>query len=158
MHLTCESSSPGPWPVDGREDDSQAAIRIKKRYSITLPNRPRLFACLDPDYLFAQLPVGQGTCTRAHSLSCGRFFATPRTVACRAPVSVGLSREEYWSGLPLPPPGELLNPGTEPSSPALAGRFLSTPSVQPTEGLGAFHKGWSLEPEEATFMQKNQRN
>ena len=71
---------------------------------------------------------------------------------------MALSREEYWSRLPFPPPGELLNPGPEPTSPALAGRFLSPPSVEPSVGPGAFHKGWSLEPEEATFMQKNQRN
>ena len=158
MHLLCESSSPGTWPVDGREDDSQAAIRIKTWYSITHPNRPRLFACLDPDYLFAQLCVGHGACTWAQSLSCGRFFAYPWTVACQAPLSMALSREEYWSGLPFPPPGELLNPGTDPTSSALAGRFLSVPPVEPSVGPGAFHKGWSLEPEEATFMQKNQRN
>ena len=39
------------------------------------------------------------------------------TVACQAPVSMGFSRKEYWSGLPLPPPGDLLDPGIEPMSP-----------------------------------------
>ena len=38
------------------------------------------------------------------------------TVACQAPVSMGFSRKEYWSGLPLPPPGDLLDPGIEPMS------------------------------------------
>ena len=41
------------------------------------------------------------------------------TVAHQAPLSMGFSRQEYWSGLPLPPPGDIPNPGTEPRSPAL---------------------------------------
>ena len=47
----------------------------------------------------------------------------------QAPLSVGFSRHEYWSGLPYPPPFDLLNPGIEPASlmsPALAGRFFTT--------------------------------
>ena len=50
------------------------------------------------------------------------FFVTPRTVARRAPLSVGFSRQEYWSGLPYPVSGDLLNPGIQPvssASPAL---------------------------------------
>ena len=50
------------------------------------------------------------------------------TVACQAPLPTGFSRQEYWSGLPCPPPGDLPNPGTEPESlmsPALADRFLT---------------------------------
>ena len=46
--------------------------------------------------------------------------------ACQAPLSTGFPREEYWSGLPFPPPGDLPNPGTESMSPALAGRFFTT--------------------------------
>ena len=53
------------------------------------------------------------------SLSCARLFATPRTVARQAPLSMGFSRQEYWSGLPFPSPGDLPNPGIEPGSPAL---------------------------------------
>ena len=44
--------------------------------------------------------------------------ATPRTVACQAPLSMGFSREEYWSGLPFPSLGDLPNPESEPGSPA----------------------------------------
>ena len=54
---------------------------------------------------------------------------TPWTVACKAPLSMGFSRQEYWRGLPCPPPGDLPNPGIEPvslTSPALAGRFFTT--------------------------------
>ena len=45
--------------------------------------------------------------------------ATPGTAAHQAPLSMGFSRQEYWSGLPCPPPGDLPNPGTEARSPAL---------------------------------------
>ena len=50
------------------------------------------------------------------------FFVTPWAVCHQAPLSMGLSRQEYWSGLPFSPPGDLPNPGIEPLSPALAGR------------------------------------
>ena len=53
------------------------------------------------------------------SLSCVRLFATPETVAYYAPPSMGFSRQEYWSGVPLPSPGDLPDPGIEPGSPAL---------------------------------------
>ena len=58
-----------------------------------------------------------------------QLFMTPWTVACQAPLSMGFSKQEYWSGLPCPPPGDLPNPGTEPESlmsPALAGGFFTT--------------------------------
>ena len=47
------------------------------------------------------------------------FFVTPWTVACHAPLCMGFSRQEYWSGLPFPSPGDLPDPGMEPRSPAL---------------------------------------
>ena len=53
--------------------------------------------------------------------------ATPWTVACQAPLFMGLSQQEYWSGLSFPSPGDLPNLGIEPASPvapALAGRFF----------------------------------
>ena len=51
------------------------------------------------------------------SLSRVQLFATPWTVAYQAPPSLGFFRQEYWSGLPFPSPGELSNPGIEPGSP-----------------------------------------
>ena len=48
-----------------------------------------------------------------------RLFVTPWTVAYEAPPSVGFSRQEYWSELPFPSPGDLPNPGIEPLSPTL---------------------------------------
>ena len=52
-------------------------------------------------------------------LSCLQLFVTPWTVAQQVPISMGFSKQEYWSGLPRPPLGNLLNPGIEPRSPAL---------------------------------------
>ena len=52
-------------------------------------------------------------------LLCRRqLFAMLWTVACQDPLSTGLSQQEYWSGLPVPTPGHLLDPGIEPASPA----------------------------------------
>ena len=53
-------------------------------------------------------------------------FTTPWTAACQAPLSVEFSRQEYWSGLPFPSPGDLPQPGMEPGSSALAGGFFTT--------------------------------
>ena len=50
-------------------------------------------------------------------LSCVRLFATRWTVANQVPLCMGFSRQEYWSGLPFPSPGDLPNPGIEPRSP-----------------------------------------
>ena len=63
------------------------------------------------------------------SLSHVRLFATPWTVACQAPPFMGLSRQEYWSGLPFPSPGDLPDPGIEPGAPALEADTL--PSEPP---------------------------
>ena len=51
---------------------------------------------------------------------------TPWTVACQFLQPMGFSRQEYWSGLPFPSPGDLPDPGEKPASPALAGGFLTT--------------------------------
>ena len=59
-------------------------------------------------------------------LSHAQLFATPWTVALQAPLSMGFPRQEYWSGLPFLPTEGLLDPGIEPVSPALAGRFFFT--------------------------------
>ena len=53
-------------------------------------------------------------------------FVTPRTVAHQTLLSMGFPRQEYWSGLPFPPPGNLLDPGIRPASPALEGGLFTT--------------------------------
>ena len=59
-------------------------------------------------------------------LSCVQLFAIPWTVAYQAPPSMGFSRQEYWSGLPFPSPGDLPDPGIEPGSPALQADVLTS--------------------------------
>ena len=69
-----------------------------------------------------------GVVAAVQSLSFVWLFATLSTVACQFPLSTGFFRQEYWSGLPCPPPGDLPNPGIQPmslTSPALAGRFFT---------------------------------
>ena len=67
------------------------------------------------------------------------LFGTPWTVACQPPLSMEVFRQEYKSGLPFPPPGDLPNPWIEPAAPvslALVGRFFTTvPSEKPIKNL-----------------------
>ena len=82
-------------------------------------------------------PKHHGYSTQSHSallshetsLIAPRFFATPQTVARQAPGSMGFSRQEYWGGVPCPPPGDCPNPGMEPASPGfptMTGMFFTT--------------------------------
>ena len=79
---------------------------ILKSGDVTLPTKVRIVKAM-------VFPV------KVKSLSRVRLFVTPWTVAYQAPLSIGFSRQEYWSGLPLPSPGGLPDPGIEPRSPAL---------------------------------------
>ena len=68
------------------------------------------------------------------SQSCPTLCGPMDTIARQAPLSTGFSRQQYWSELPWPPPGDLRNPGIEPASlmsPTLAGRFFSTSATTP---------------------------
>ena len=74
-------------------------------------------------------------------------LATPWSVACRAPPSLGFSRQEYWSGLPFPSPGDLPEPRIEPRSPALQADSLPTELEHRNLGCmaeckGVVEKGW----------------
>ena len=65
---------------------------------------------------------------KVKSLSRVRLFATPWTVAYQASPSMGFFRQEYWTGLPFPSPGDLPDPGIEPGSPVLeADALISEP-------------------------------
>ena len=76
----------------------------------------------------------------AQLLSCDQLFATPWIVAHWAPLSMGFSRQEFWSGFPFLPPGDLPNPGIKPSSPSLAGIFFTTePPGKPHKVLQKEH-------------------
>ena len=81
-----------------------------------------------------------------------RLFATLWAVARQAPLSMGFSRQQYWSGLPFLPPGELPDPRIEPTSPALAGRFFTgEPPGEPRRGSE------SLQPHGFVFWRRKLR-
>ena len=66
-----------------------------------------------------------------------QLFVTLWIVACRAPLSMGILQQAYWSGLPFPSPGDLPDPGMEPASPtppALAGVFFTTNATWEDKG------------------------
>ena len=89
-------------------------IRKTNKMDNTIISVMRGYLCLLPFTLCAQL------------LSRVWLFATPWTVAQQAPLSTGFSRQEYWSGLPCPPPGDLPVPGIEPRYPRIAGGFFTS--------------------------------
>ena len=82
------------------------------------------------------------------SLSCVWLFATPWTVAYQAPLSMEFSRQEYWSGLPCPSSGDLLNPGSKPRSPALWAEALPS---EPPVYIGKCLCTWSFSPKSSNF-------
>ena len=114
--------------------------QTKKRYKWTyLQNRNRL---TDIENKRAYVDtVGETNCkigieTGRSVVSCVRLLVTLWTVAHQAPLSMGISRQEYWSELPSPTPGDLPDPGIEHESlvsPVLAGGFFTT------EPPGKFH-------------------
>ena len=93
---------------------------------------------------------------KVESLSRVRLFAAPWTVAHQAPPSMEFSRQEYWSGLPFPSPGDLPDPGIEPRSRALQadalpseppGKVENTPTTKtfcPKINSTEIGKSWSL--------------
>ena len=105
--------SPGDLPVPGIEPGSPA---LEADALTSEPPGKPIFVCT---YVFSSV----------QSLSRVRLFVTPWTVAHQAPPSMEFSRQEYWSGLPFPSPGDLPYPGIEPGSPALeADALTSEPS------------------------------
>ena len=73
---------------------------------------------------------------KVNLLSRVQLFVTLWTVAHQAALSMGFSRQKYWSGLPLPSPGDLPDPGVEPGSPALQADALSSePPGKPRRGV-----------------------
>ena len=104
-------------------------------YEFSFPNsvlyHKRDFLSILPNFLWTLDEFGgDKTCKRVcvcvKLLSHVQLFATPWTVARQAPLSMGFSRQEYWSGLPWPSPGDLPNPGIKPGSPALQADALSS--------------------------------
>ena len=114
----------GGWKQEGKQ-----GIVLPSRTSRTPSSLCAPVGARNPRAAAYQLSL----CTvSAQSLTCVQLFSIPWTVALQAPLSMGFPRKEYWSGLPFPSPGDLPNPGIEPASPALAGRFCTTePSGKP---------------------------
>ena len=83
---------------------------------------------------------------KVKSLSHVWLFVTPWTVAYQTPLSMGFSRQEYWSGLPFSSPGDLPQAGIKPPSPALEGGFLTTEPPRKSLSLLFFVKleEWAL--------------
>ena len=105
---------------------------ILKRRDITLPTKVHLVKAM----VFPVVMYGCESWTvkkvKVKSLSRVRLFVTPWTIAHQAPPSLGFSRQEYWSGLPFPSPGDLPDPGIKPRSPALqADTLTSEPPGKP---------------------------
>ena len=73
-----------------------------------------------------------------------QLFVTPWAVAHQAFLSMGFPRQEYWSRLPFPPPGDLSDPGTEPVSAAVAGRFFHMPPGKLLKNKKALQKQINL--------------
>ena len=88
--------------------------------------------------------ISRSICSRVLShFSRVRLYAILWTVDHQAPLSVGFSRKEHWSGLPCPPPGDLPDPEIEPASlmsPALAGGFFTTKSREKPQVLPCYCK------------------
>ena len=91
----------------------------------------------------------------AQSLSRVRLFATPWTVACQVPLSMGLPRQEYWSGLPFPSPGDLPDPGTELVSLALQVDSLPLSRLKSQSVYGEMYKNINSETESCEIMSDN---
>ena len=105
-----------PWSLHQRPEQFHSATNLQFPLSLRNPSKldRQLCARLPSHFNYVQL------------------FVTLWTVAHQASPSMGFSRQEYWSGLPCPPPGDLPNPGIEPASlgsPALAGGFFTTSST-----------------------------
>ena len=101
---------PGGSPLPPLPSDPHSPLLSSISLSVL-----RVFEHL-PGCPFCSVPTEK---RKVKSLSRVQVFVTPWTIAHQALLSMGFSRQEYWSGLPFPSPGDLPNPGIEPGSPAL---------------------------------------
>ena len=105
--LESESQELKGRPAGGTERGREAQ-KLRVRNSQTRLSANVILITTTRDKVL-QLPASM----HAQSLSCVRHFATLWTVACQASLSMGFSRQEYWSGFSRPPPGDLSDPGIE---------------------------------------------
>jgi len=116
------------WPFPPRQSRRRQSTEKENetgsRKSHRDENRTSRTACTPSSSLLwhlaiSEVPWADSIVKWVKLLSRVWLFTTPWTIACQAPSSAGFSRQEYWSGLPLPSPGDLPDPGIEPRSPAL---------------------------------------
>ena len=130
------------------EDRSLTSININQQRGLItmtyLPNTSTAFPLAHPQHIKTFLPFVSAEVSsislpylknekKESEVTQSCLTVTPWTVAYQAPPSKGFSRQEYWSGLPFPPPGDLPNPRIEPRSPALQAEAL--PSEPPGKPL-----------------------
>ena len=90
------------------------------------PHITRDHGCLAADTLWPLGPLMPDPSWHYVMLSHVQIFVAAWTIARQVPLPMGFSRQEYWSGLLFPPPGDLPNPGMEPAFPPLTGGFFTT--------------------------------
>ena len=103
---------------------TEKAREFQKNFHFCFIDNTKVFDCVDHNKLWKNLKEMEYHTTlpaswEVKSLSHVRLFVTPWSVACHAPLSMVFSRQEYWSGLLFPSPGDLPNPRIKPRSPAL---------------------------------------
>ena len=113
------------------------------------PKIPSLESCETQQSLGTRQGVQVAMC---QSLSCIQLFAVSWTVTCQAPLAMKFSRQEYWSGLSFPSPGDLPDPGIEPRSPPTL-QSDSLPSVPPA----ANSKPWNFTTSSSNFGSATER-
>ena len=130
---------PSFGPLRGLPAGGRAGPALGLFPGVQMPSRPVHFVPVTPGTQ-GSAPRGR-TCQRpgspgpTHSLPQDALFSsclTVRAAALQAPLSMGFSRPEHWSGLPFPSPGDLPDPGIEPVSPALAGGFFTASTTWET--------------------------
>ena len=105
---------------------SSSSSSAELKLTVILPDHFEAIAQFSCHCCFWEISVCVCVCVCVKSLSHVRLFTTPWTVAHQAPLSMGFSRQGYWSGLSCASPGDLPNPGIKPGSPALQADALSS--------------------------------
>ena len=113
----CDKEHPRVWQGQQRFSEKNLPLRAHPACSpASSKSLPSVLSHILLHHVLYQFPISPRL--MEYSLSRVQLFATPWTyVACQASLSMGFSRQEYWSGLPFPSPGDLRNPGIEPGSP-----------------------------------------
>ena len=152
-HAHWPQKAPGRDMCGGQGLSTKVSGNIQPRQGRAGPHLPRdvgihIFLSLEAtapmglasSHKLVSSNTGAVPCTHAKSLQLCPILGKPMDYSSPgSSVHGDFSREKYWSGLPRPPPGNLSNPGIEPMSPALAGRFFTTSATWEALGLAQAH-------------------